>query len=183
MSMRAPVDRERIEQFLKRLDAEAHRPGRILLVGGAALVHEGVRGRTLDVDLVIEADDESAILAAIRRLKDDMQVNVKLASPGDFIPLPSGWHDRAVWAGRYGLLDVYYFDFYSLALSKIARASERDIDDVIALVQRGLIDPDRLDAAMHEIAPQLGMGRYFNLDPDQFAANYAAVRRRLASAE
>ncbi len=183
MSMRPLVDREKIDRFLKRLDAVAHQPGRIFLTEGAVLVHEGLRGRTLDVDLVVETEDpssEQTLLLAIRKLKYELQINVELSAPGDFIPLPAGWHERSHWVGRYGQLDVFYFDFYSLALSKISRANERDIQDVVLLYQRGLITLDALDAAYQEIRPQVGMGRYFNIDPARFDAHYALVRQRLA---
>ena len=181
MSMRAPIDRERIEQFLKRLDATAHQAGRVFLVGGAVLVHGGLRGRTLDIDLVIEADNaasEQALLQAIRQIKDELQVNIERSSPADFIPLPGGWHERARWVGRYGRLEVFYFDYYSPALSKINRASERDLEDVALLLQRGLISLEGLDAAYQEIKPQLGMGKYFNADPAQFAVHYAIALQR-----
>ena len=179
MSLRPPVDKGRIEQFLRRLDATAHQTGRVYLVGGSALVHSGLRGRTLDIDLTVEADDVNGLLVAIRQVTHELQVNVKMASPGDFVPLPSGWHDRAQWVGRFGQLDVFYFDFYSIALSKIARGSQRDIDDVVLLAQSGVIDRAQLDAAYAEIEPQLGMGRYFNYEPDIVAANYGLVRQRL----
>lgn len=177
--MRPPVDRQRIEQFLKRLDAEAHAPARVYLVGGTALVHMGLRARTLDVYLALESDAEGQILVAIRRLTHDLQINVELASPGDFIPLPAGWHDRAQWVGRYGQLDVFYFDPISLALSKIARANERDVDDVVALIRRGTIDVDELRAAYEQIRLQLGAGRYFNIDPDEYAAHFTHILSRL----
>ena len=43
MSMRAPADRARIEQFLERLGQRAHTPGRLYLVGGTTMVYEGFR--------------------------------------------------------------------------------------------------------------------------------------------
>lgn len=178
MSMRPPVDKQRIDEFLRRLGAE--RPsGRIFLVGGTAMVHQGLRGRTLDVDLTLEPDDDMELLQSIRRLKDEMQVNVEIVSPGDFIPLPAGWHDRSPYVGRYGNLDVFYFDFYSIVLSKIARANERDVDDVVLLIQRGFVDLAQLDATVQATLPLLGTGRYFNIAPDVVAANYAAIRQRL----
>ncbi len=37
---------------------------------------------------------------------------------------------QAKFVGRYGKVDVFYFDFSSLALSKISRGSHRDLIDV-----------------------------------------------------
>ena len=112
MSMRPEVDQNRIEGFLLRLGQE-HQPGRLFLVGSSALVHKGLRARMVEVDIAIEADDAGTLFDAVRRLKDEMQINVELASPGDFVPLPAGWHERSLWVGRYDALDVFYFDFYA----------------------------------------------------------------------
>ena len=102
MSIRAPADRERIERFLTRLGALTHQPGRIYLVGGTTMVYEGFRATTVDVDLLVEADDPTAIVNAIRSLKDALDINVEFASPRDFIPLPAGWRERSIFVGRYG---------------------------------------------------------------------------------
>jgi hypothetical protein len=181
MSMRPPVDKPRIDDFLRRL-GETHRAGRVFLVGGWALVYQGLRARTLDVDITIEADDADALMQGIRRLKDELQINVELTSPADFVPLPPGWHDRSRRGGRYDALDVYCFDFYSIALSKIVRANQRDVDDIVLLAQHGLIEVTALDGVVRDALPQLGTGHYFNIDPALVEANYAAIRQLIAPA-
>ena len=84
-----------------------------------------------------------------------MKVNVEFASPGEFIPLPKEWESHARYVGRYGTIDVFYFDFYSIALSKIQRGNTRDINDVKLLIQQGIITLPELDIAYHEILPQV----------------------------
>ena len=74
------------------LDAAAHQDGVCYLVGGATAVLTGWRSTTIDVDLKL-VPEQDAVLRAIPRLKDELQINVELASPGDFIPLPEGWQD------------------------------------------------------------------------------------------
>lgn len=181
MSMRQRVTRAEIEQFLKDIGKNVHQPGRMYLAGGAALVHMGVRsGTTLDIDVAIEAADEDELITAIRRIVQQRQINVEFASPGDFIPLPSQWEVQAKYVGRYGSVDVFYFDFYSLALSKISRGSDRDLIDVKLLLQHKLITLDELDAAFQEILPRMGKRPYINLDPQKFAIRYAQVRQELS---
>ncbi len=68
-----------------------------------------------------------------------MQVNVEFASPADFIPIPHQWEVNAKFIGRYGTIDAFYFDFYSIALSKIQRGSTRDINDARLLLQQHII--------------------------------------------
>jgi len=50
MSQRPPVDRQRIEEFLRHLSQRYSRPARIYLVGGTTMVLEGFRKQTLDID-------------------------------------------------------------------------------------------------------------------------------------
>lgn len=180
MSMRPNVDKAQIETFLKNLGRAFRKPGRLYLVGGAALVHMGVRtGSTQDIDVEVRATDEDEMLEAIRRLKDIMKINIEFASPGDFIPIPSQWEMNAKYVGRYGTVDVFYFDFYSIALSKIERGNTRDINDVRLLVQQGIITLQELDVAYNEVLPQVGKRPYTRLDPQKFAERYTAVRQLL----
>lgn len=178
MSIRPPVDRQRIDDFLRRLGTR-HATGRLYLVGGSALVHLGMRGRTLDIDVALEPPGEPLLLEAIRHLKDELQVNVKLAAPADFVPLPAGWQDRARFVGRFGSVDVYYFDFYSIALSKLVRGSQRDIEDLALMIGAQLIVLDEFDEIVQQSMSLLGTGRYFNIDPAVVAARYDAVRQQL----
>lgn len=56
----------------------------------------GWRETTIDVDikLVPERDE---ILRAIPRLKENLEINVELASPGDFIPELPDWQSRSAF--------------------------------------------------------------------------------------
>lgn len=178
MSMRQDVDQQGIERFLQELGRMVHTSGRIYLAGGAALVHGQVRGvgaSTADIDLKLDVADENEVESAIRQLKTRLGINVELASPADFIPLPVAWERMSKFVGRYGSLDVFYFDYVTLALAKIDRASARDIVDVELLAQNGLIQQTELEAALNEILPQLGHGRYFNIDPQVFEQKVRVV--------
>jgi len=78
------------------------------------------------------------------------------------------------------LVDVFYFDFYSLALSKISPGSDRDLIDVKLLVQQKVISLEGLDAAYNEVLPRVGKRPYINLDPQKFAERYAVARQQLS---
>jgi len=180
MSMRPNVDKARIEDFLKNLGRTFRKPGRLYLVGGAALVHLGIRsGFTQDIDVEVTGSNAGDMFTAIRGLVEQMNINVEFASPRDFMPLPSQWETNARYIGRYGSIDVFYFDFYSIALSKIERGNTRDINDVKLLLDRGIITLEELDAAYQEVLAQMGKGSYARLNPQQFADRYAAVRQML----
>jgi hypothetical protein len=180
MSMRPGVDKAAIETFLQQLGRTFRKPARLYLVGGAALVHLGVRpGFTQVIDIQVGGTNEGELIVAIQGLIQQMQVNVEFASPADYMPLPSQWETHARFIGRYGMIDVFYFDFYSIALSKIERGNERDIADVKLLVQQGIISLNELDAAYQEVLSQLGKGRYPRITPQRFTERYTAMRKLL----
>ena len=126
---------------------------------------------TVDVDL--KADPEPAgFFEAIAVLKDELEVNIELASPDDFIPPLPNWRERSLFIARHGLLDFYHYDPYSQALSKLERGHARDLTDVDAMLQSGLIQRDPLFQQFLQIEPLLI--RYPALDPKSFRAVVAA---------
>ncbi|MBI5651783.1 MAG: hypothetical protein HZC40_15275 [Chloroflexi bacterium] len=141
------------------------------------MVFENFRDQSLDIDLTfaVASEDLAALIQAIRGLKDQLALNVEQVSPGDFIPLPQGYHERAIFIGRYGQLDVFHFDLYSTALSKIARGTEEDFADVIALLRADRIDLATLEQYAHEIQPRLATDS-LKQDPDEFERKFQALR-------
>lgn len=165
--MREPADAERV----RRLAAELGRvvpPGtRMYLTGGATAVLEGWRDSTADIDVRFEPDSDAA-LRRISELKEELAVNVELASPLDFLPALPGWQDRSRFRLREGNLDVFDFDPYSQALSKLERGFELDMKDVRAMVEAGLVEPERLLELFAAIEPELY--RFPAVDPQSLRA-------------
>ncbi|MBI3741676.1 MAG: hypothetical protein HY257_07975 [Chloroflexi bacterium] len=139
---------------------------------------EGFREQSLDVDVSFEVDDadHGKFVQTIRELKDELIINVEEVSPADFIPLPSGARDRAVFIGRYGSLDIFHFDFYSTALSKIARGTQEDLDDVLTLMRAGRIEHNRLEKYFAEIKPRVA-SESLKQDPQEFERNFQTLRQ------
>jgi hypothetical protein len=110
------------------------------------------------------------------------KVPVEQAGPDQFIPLPAGYQDRHQFIGRYGLLDVFHFDFYSITLSKLHRGNEKDFADVIQMAQNQLISLPELRNYFHEVLPQL---ETFSISakPDNFLRNFEIFEQRLAQEE
>ena len=182
MSLRQRVDQARIAEFLKRLGEQFRHPARLYLVGGSTLVYEGLRQQTIDVDVVLEADAKvhGEFVKAIRDLKDRLSINVEEASPGDFIPLPGGYANRHEYIGRFGQLDVWHFDLYSLALAKIERGRAQDMEDVLTLLRVGRIEWERLHQYFKEILPRMGE-HSLRQDPVEFEQNFREVERQWRS--
>ena len=165
--MRELADGQRIRAFMRQLGRESDVEAACYLAGGATAVLVGWRPTTIDVDIRLVPETE-AQLRAIGRLKDHLQVNVELASPADFIPLPSGWEDRSLFVAREGRLTFYHFDPYAQALAKLERSHAQDRKDVQALVERGLVEPECARSLFAEIEPELY--RFPAVDPPAFRA-------------
>lgn len=170
--MRRLADRERIERLLRALGDEARREGRVYLTGGATAVLYGWRKTTVDVDLKL-VPEQDAILRAIPRLKESLEINVELASPADFIPELPGWQERSPFVGRFGKLSAHHYDLNAQALAKIERGHAQDLGDVREMLDRGPVQPEALLRWFEEIEPLLY--RYPAIDPASFRRNVAAV--------
>jgi hypothetical protein len=146
-------------------------PGRIYLTGGATALLHGWRPMTVDVDM--KADPEPrGLFEAIAVLKDELAVNIELACPSDFIPELPGWRERCLFIASCGKLEFYHYDPYSQALSKIERGHPRDLKDVEAMFDAGLVLPELLIALFQQIEPLLI--RYPALDHASFRAAVSA---------
>jgi hypothetical protein len=163
--VRELADAERIRRFMRALGSEAEVDGAAYFTGGATAVLVGWRATTIDVDVKLVPETDR-LLRAIARIKDDLQVNVELASPADFIPIPAGWEDRSPFVARADRLSFYHFDPYAQALAKLERAHARDLADVEALLAAGLVDPARALGYFEQIEPELY--RFPAIDPASF---------------
>ncbi|HEY8204922.1 MAG TPA: DUF6036 family nucleotidyltransferase [Pyrinomonadaceae bacterium] len=162
---------------MKALADAAKAPARVYLVGGASAVLLGWREATIDVDLkIIPESDE--ILRSLPQLKEQLKINIELASPDDFIPPLPGWEDRSQFIQQEGKLSFYHYDFYAQALAKIERGHDRDREDFIQMTDTGLVDPNRLLSLFNSIKNQLY--RYPELDAESFSR---AVERAVADAK
>ena len=163
----------RVRLLMRRLGEQATGPGRVYLVGGASAVLVGWRETTVDVDLKLDPEP-GGVFEAIARAKDELDMNIELAAPDDFIPALPGWRERSPFVVRHSVVDFHHYDFYGQALAKIERDHEQDLQDVAAMRQHGLIDAQRLAAFFRAIEGDLV--RFPAIDASVFADK---VRRAL----
>lgn len=163
--MREVATRERIEAFLVALSREAPSHTEVFLVGGTSAVLVGWRESTMDIDLVMRPESD-ALLRAIPALKERMHLNVELAAPDHFIPVPPGWEARSPFVSSIGRLTVRHYDFTAQALSKIERGHTRDLADVREMLARGIVTPEQLRTQFAQVEPELY--RYPAVDPGSF---------------
>ncbi len=171
--MRELADAERIGRLARELGRVVPAGTRMYLTGGATAVLEGWRASTVDIDVRFEPDSDAA-LRRIAKLKDELAVNVELASPLDFLPALPEWRERSRFRLREGNLEVFDFDPYSQALSKLQRGFELDLADVDAMVKSGQVDPTRLLRLYGEIEDELF--RFPSIDPPRLREAVESLR-------
>jgi hypothetical protein len=152
--MRQVADAERIRRFMRALAQAAQAPARVYFTGGATAVLMGWRSSTIDVDIKIVPEHDH-LFRAIPRIKETLQINVELACPADFIPVPSGWEERSPFIASEGRLSFHHFDHYAQALAKVERGHTLDIADVQEMLRRGLVEPARAWQYFQAIEPNL----------------------------
>jgi hypothetical protein len=172
--VRGLADAERLRRFLKELAQEAEADAAVYLIGGATAVLVGWRDATIDADILI-VPEQDALYRALPRLKEELRLNVEIASPAHFIPELPGWRERSLPIDRVGRVSFYHYDPYSQALAKIERGHEKDLADVAQLLGRGLVEPARLRELFEAIEPSLH--RYPSVDPASFKRRLDDVLR------
>mgnify|MGYP001574968103 FL=1 len=106
------------------------------------------------------------MLRAIPALKERLHINVELASPDQFIPVPPGWEGRSPVVRQIGRVTVRHYDFCAQALAKLERGHTRDLADVDAMLARGLISGADVRAMFARMEPELY--RFPAIDPATF---------------
>ena len=162
------MDKAKLEAFMIALGHRVRGAGAIYLTGGATALWFGWRAMTIDVD--IKPDPEPlGLFEALATLKNELDINIELASPDQFIPAVAGWRERSIFITRHGSIDFFHYDPYGQALAKLSRLYERDLHDVRSMIAEGILTTDGIREKFVSIAPELI--RYPALDAELFRAN------------
>ena len=163
--MRRLADAPRIRAFMDAVGRAAKKEIRLYFTGGATAVLSGWRSSTIDVDVLMIPEDDQ-VFRALPELKESLDLNIELASPGDFIPEVPGWQDRSPAIERRGKVSFHHYDLYAQTLAKIERGHAQDEADVQEMIRRRAVDRDRLMQHFEEIEPLLY--RFPAIDPASF---------------
>lgn len=150
---------------MRRLGRAAKSEGRVYLTGGATAVLYGWRESTIDVNIKVVPDNDE-LLREIPKLKEQLNLNVELAAPSDFIPVPDGWEERSSFIRREGEISFHHFDPVAQALAKAERGHEQDRRDVQQMIASGLVAAGDAITQFDAIEPELY--RFPAIDPDSF---------------
>ena len=177
----AAITSATLETFLQRLGERSPVAGALYVLGGSALCLLGSPRTTADVDSTFEAESGSLeeFQATVAELAEEMRLDVEAVPLEEFIPLAPQARQRRRPVGRYGRLDVYLFDLYSIALSKIALGFEADLEDVMFLLRERLIEFGELESHFNAVLPDAPKA---DILPSEFRDHFQEIHRRLADA-
>lgn len=170
------MDNSEIRRILQALGARVPASSRLLLIGGSALALLGSPRLTVDIDFIGDDVSPSELHKTIIQTAKELKIYVDAVPIERFIPLPEGSEERIIRIGKFGNLDVFVADPYSIALSKLERGFDTDLDDILFLIHNGLVDLDELE---RDMLASLSRASEFDIDPADFHAHFLIVRERL----
>jgi hypothetical protein len=111
--------------------------------------------QTVDIDFTtnLETDPAKIFETVVQQVAQEMNVDVESVRIAEFVPLPQNAETRRRFIGRYGNIEVFVYDLYTIALSKISRGFESDFEDVLFLLREKFITMGELEAYFNEILP------------------------------
>ena len=163
---------EEVRNFVNRLSQKYSKQVKLYLIGGSALCFFGSPRRTVDIDCVIDSATKE-FKDTIVAVANELQVEVEIIPIAEFIPLPLNAAARHHHVEKFGSIEVFIFDPYSIALSKLSRGFDTDIQDVLFLLQRGIITIDILTKFTEEVIP---VAWEYDIDPDELKTHLDVVK-------
>ena len=157
------MDNAELQNILQNLGSRVPPSSKLILVGGSALTLLGSPRLTVDIDFWGDDVHPSKLHRSIMQIAKEMHVHVEPVPLERFIPLPEGSEGRQVRIGQYGNLDIYAADPYSIALSKLDRGFETDIDDIVFLIRQNFITLAELERMTRKA---IAHARKFDLNPE-----------------
>ena len=172
----ASISATQIDHLLTEVGKRYPTPATLILLGGSALCVLGSERPTFDIDYVGHDLRKDQLQSTIEQVAQELRTPVEAVPIAEFVPIPHGADDRRIRIGQFGQIDVYVLDPYTIALSKLDRGFESDIEDILFLIRRQHITIDQL--AQVAINALVYAGE-FNLVAANVRAHLATVRTLL----
>jgi hypothetical protein len=141
----AKITSEQIHLFLTELALRYTNPATIILLGGGALCLLGSERPTADIDYVGDDIYKDELQQAIEQLANDIGLIIDPVPISQFVPIPADADKRRIPVGRFGEITAYVLDPYMIALSKLDRGFESDLEDIQFLLRGNLISIEQLE--------------------------------------
>lgn len=169
------MDHTEIQSILNALGTRLPPSSQLTLIGGSALALLGSPRLTIDIDFVGDDVNPSELDQAIMQAAKDLKIFVEPVPLERFVPMPEGSAERRIRIGQFGNLEVFVADPYSMALSKLDRGFDTDLEDIVFLVQNKFVELEELERILNNALPQAGK---FDFHPD-ILAHLQELKKRL----
>lgn len=167
---------EQIKAFLTELGDRYPLPTILLLLGGSALCLLGSNRPTLDIDYVGDDLHKNDLQRLIDQIAQELQIPIDAVPIDQFLPVPTGADERRLLIGQFGNIAVYVLDPYTIALSKLDRGFDTDIEDIMFLIRQNLVTLAQLEQVALSAITQ---GAEFGLDSGSIRTHLQTVRSLL----
>lgn len=146
------MKRDLIDQFFVELDRELARPAKIILTGAAAGALMGNFRPSLDVDFEIRLKGVPREKEIVHLAEAIERVTAKTGIAADYSQDIGHWsmidhldyRNKAIPYKRIGQLEIKHISPEYWTLGKLARFLSIDIQDLIRVIQKNRLDPERL---------------------------------------
>ena len=169
------VTRQYVQEFLERLGSRYPKKETLSLLGGSAMLMLGSLRETMDIDYVGDDIHKNEFQIIVEEVARELNLETEAVPIDRFIPLPEGSEKRKINIGQFGRITAYIFDPYSIALSKLDRGSDRDMDDLVFLIRNNHIHAEELERILKEALPHAGK---FDFHPE-ILAHFQELKKRL----
>ena len=171
-----PVNAASLMRLVELLGERIDKPLRLYLLGGSAMLLLGSPRATTDIDydLAVDGLDPTTVRQTLTELADRLHLDLEFVPLAEFVPLPTGFAQRHRFVRRLGTVELWIFDLYSRALSKIARGFETDLEDVLFLVRQDLVAMSELRSMFEAILPRSWAA---DIDPAEFRQYFQEFER------
>ena len=170
------MESDQIHAFLTAPGRRYPHPAQLVLLGGSALCLLGSPRPTLDIDYIGDDLKKDNLQKTMEELARQMGLDVEAIPIDQFVPLPAGGQKRNIRVDVFGKIEVSILDPYSIALSKLDRGFDTDLDDIVFLIQHGFIKLKELE---HVLQDALSRAREFDMQPTEITAHFEEVKKRL----
>ena len=132
---------------------------------------------TIDIDFWGDDIHPNPLHQSILQIARELKIFIEPVPLERFVPLPKGSEERTIHVGQFGNLEIYVADPYSIALSKLDRGADTDLEDIVFLIQSGHINLGEFERMVREALP---LANQYDFNPD-ILEHLQELNRRLES--
>lgn len=140
------INSEDLFGYLKKLDKKLKWRIRMIAVGGTAMVLENLKDSTMDIDFCVETErDYNMLMKAKSSIKSDFKMDLWHSGYIFSLQLPDDYITRArAIKMNFKSIILKVLSPLDIIITKTSRLSQRDIEDIEAVIKKKKIDKRKL---------------------------------------